>query len=437
MATSTTGWDAYKSLAKDQYTREGLDEGIFKPDSDMEDALPISRKAPEGNGLYIVVPVSRSPEQGFSYLPPGTGGDLNPAVTSVTDRALVSPSQMFEQITIEQEVLNRIYNNTTAVMEAFGYKVQMALDSANTRSLISSLYGSAVGGLVSIAEGDVTSVDSTTVLCTCDTTTVAADIFTSMTGAPVEFYRHGSTIAVATSYVVTDVDVDAGTFQVTGTSGDITSLLTATGSYALDVFFLGSHGNDMLGLQYLNENTSTSVFVNINPALSPFYRGQQLSASTGDLNLELILKGAARLRNLKVKNQNIRQLMPHTQWEKLNNDEAALVRHNDPGSKEKGINGFNEIGYSYGSGMIILTSSGLIKNGLSFMYADKKVTRLCSRDWRLDPADGDPGAASTKWLTLVYGNTAAFGRLSTGQQLFTPYIGQTLEIQSIGVNANA
>jgi len=64
MATSTTGWDAYKALAKDQYSKEGLDAGIFKPDSDMERALPISRKAPDGNGKFIVIPVERSPEQG-------------------------------------------------------------------------------------------------------------------------------------------------------------------------------------------------------------------------------------------------------------------------------------------------------------------------------------------------------------------------------------
>jgi len=181
------------------------------------------------------------------------------------------------------------------------------------------------------------------------------------------------------------------------------------------------------GLQALNEATGT-VFGSITISNSPFYKGQQLSAANGDLNLELILKGASKLRNMKVKNTNIRMIMPHNQWEKLNNDEAALVRHNDPTMKDKAVNAFNELGYSYGSGMIILTSTGLVKKGHSFMFPDGKVTRLCSRDWRLDPVDGDPSSASTKWLTPIAGNTANFGRLSTGQQVFTPYLGQTLQI---------
>jgi len=360
-------------------------------------------------------------------MPAGTGGDLIDASSSITDDALVVPSQIFEQITIEQEVLNRVYNSTTAVMEAFGYKIENSLNAANTRSLISAIYG---GNNLGTTDTDVVKVGTVNGTVSISLATIAADIWTSLQGATIQFRISSSNASVASGavFTVSAVNIGARTFTVTAAEADIDLLVTATSAPCYFVFQT-AYGNEQLGLQALNESTA-AYFSNIDPANSPFYRGQSLSASSGSLNLELILRGAGLLRNMKVRG-NVRLIMPHKQWEKLNNDEAALVRHTDPSAKDKAVNGFNELGYAYGSGNIILTSTGLVKNGHAFMYPEGKVTRLCSRDWRLDPTDGAPESASTKWLTLRYGNTAAFGRLSTGQQLFTPYLGQTLQITSI------
>ena len=310
-------------------------------------------------GRKFNFPVYMSHPQGFTHTAATDGvSSLNTSIAPVVTEAEVDGSVIDLELKFGYTEAMRAMNGGKS---SYGNVVSMGLEkmsvSMHERLEILMLYGGT--GLGKTASGVATSAVLETV--TFSAATWAPAIWMYALGANVQFYLGSAVQASSAAFTVGAVNIASRTVVFSGSTAACAALDTAVNASgaALDVYFYGAYGKEMVGIDKVATTAGTLYGVdNTNYAV---WQGNS-SAVGGAISLEKILLGLypAMIKGMR----GDAQLLVNPQiFSALAADEAALVRHN---ASKKAENGFNTISYYYGQGSIDIVGHPYVKFGEGF-----------------------------------------------------------------------
>lgn len=330
-------------------------------------------------GKKFAQPVILADEQGVTYVAANGGVvTLEDSVAGQVSFAEVQGSNVYLRSSLDYEAAAAAASSINAFVGATAHLVKRMAKTATKRLEIASLYGGV--GLGTIA----TVSDSTgTNTLTLTAATWAGGIWAGMEGAKLDAYTSGGTkVNTNATLVLSSITFSSRTLVVTGNSTD-TAALAATNV----LFFRGSYGNEMLGLQYIT--TRSGTLFNIDNSVYSAFRGNSYAVG-GALSMAKVL-AAADLAVLRGLMGDCTLYVNPSVWTTLNVDQAALRRYDYGYKGEKGAeNGYEAIIYHYSGGKIQIVAHPMVKVGDGFLFQPKSLKYIGTTKFTFE-LPGNPG----------------------------------------------
>lgn len=320
-------------------------------------------------------PLVMTNESGFTYALAGSGAfSLNSSVAFTMKNASVQGAQIVLRSTVAYDAASKASNSVKAFENEFDLQIRNMVESSRKRSEISYFYGSTGLGKTSVYAG-VSATQATVTL-----SNYATGIWAGTQDAVINFYTSVGALVSSgadSQFVIAATNPTLSTITVNGTSTGITALAAAAGAGVLDIYFLGSKGNEMFGIDYLL--TTTGTIFGIDNSIYSLWKGNTYSCSNGDLTMGKVLAGLAAPIGLGLEEDVVLFCNPVT-WARLNTDLAALRRYDGSYKKDMGTNGVSGINYTSQAGDIKIISHSIIKPNEAFCFPLKRVKRIGSTD---------------------------------------------------------
>lgn len=395
-------------------TLEGMLKKVYakKP---ITDALPefsvlqklVPFQSAQRNGDSYNVPILVSDEHGFSYGLAGTTVTLNTEIAATTKEISVTGSQVIGAASISYDLASRSVDSEAAFLDG-AHAVIMNLMSSHSKKLEACLlYGKC--GI-----GTVSSLSTQDIILTA--ASWSDGCMMNLIGAKIDVYN-GSSLRQG-DLTVTAVDPATYTITVTGTT---------TGIVANDVLYYdGSYGNEMAGLDYIATNTG-SLF-GVSAASYPAWKAQSLSCSSSTLTQAKLMTGSA-LASARGGLQEEAVLLVHaSSFNDLVSAQSNLVVQ-DP-SKSKAQNGFDELVFRGVSGRIIVKCHNGVKRGEAFLFSPKNLKRVGACDITNERPGSDgkilfDSQTLSAWVIRSYSNQAIFAERPAQIVKFTNIVPST------------
>lgn len=406
-------------LFKQIYTKEGVKDAI--PDfCIIQGRVPFSKAQLLGDKYHQ--PVVLSDEQGFTY-----GGNtaanytLNSGIAMQLQDAQIASSELTLQSGISYGAVSRAQSKgEQAVESSVRLLIERMKASHCRRQEIALLYGGSIGGLGVLS---ATSGTSTSRVYTISAATWAIGMWAGMENAQLDvYYNTGSSatqLNTNAAVVITAVSVANKTLSVSGNATDLTAIDAQVGSTAgtsATLYFYGAFGNEMLGIDYILSNTTTSLF-NISPVTYNLWAANQYAAQSAQLTMGKILSQLA----LSVG----RGLMDGTQFmcapdsfQNIVADLSAQRRFDGSWKSKKAENGAQTVEFYGQNGSIELVPHAMIKSGDAFQIPLDLLKRVGSTDvsFRGEMVGGEmeylfQNVSTNGWTARSYSDTAAFVEL--------------------------
>lgn len=351
----------------------------------IQKTIPFNEREKIGQAYHQ--PVKLTASQGMTYASADSGAfALNAPVALTTKDAIVKGSQMVLRDRMSYDAAAKSsHGSTKSFIESTRYLVDSMMETSAKRVEIALLYGgSGLGNVATSANASATS----TVLSFA-VPEWAIGIWSGLENTVINMYTSDTTLVSSgadANFTVDTMDVDARTVTVTGSAAGITALDIAVGANGGDVnvYFLGSFGNEMSGLNKIITNTGT--LFNIDAAAYNLWRGNVHSV-TGALALSDIYSAVSKAVGRGLAEDVVCYVSPDT-WKDLNNDLAATRSFDSSYKSSKGENGFNEIVYYGANGKISIVSHTCVKAGDAFVLPPKRLKRVGASDIRFQPYGG-------------------------------------------------
>lgn len=323
-----------------------------------------------GNKFHI--PVVLSDEAGFTHAANNAGDyALNGAISFQTQDAQVAPSQ----ITLVSRISYDAFTQSLASEAAFERLSKMLFErmvaSTSKRIEILMLYGGS--GLAKTSSS--ANVNATKTVVQITTATWADGIWSGSKNQTVNFYNGSSLVSSAADAIFTIFAVDPVNrkLTVTGTATGITALDALSGT-TLDVYFQGAKGNEMIGLDQILLNTSSTLF-NIDASAWDLWAGNTYSASSGPLTFSK-LQNAIAVAVGRGLDEKVVVLVNHKTWANLLTDQAAVRRFDSSYSKSKAEAGSESLVFYSQNGPMEVLSHPCVKEGEAFILPLDRVRRI-------------------------------------------------------------
>jgi len=368
-------------------------------------------------------PVCVSDSQGFTYsAPDGNAFSLNDAVSFATQDAQVKGYQLLLRESIDYETAARASSSKSAFVEITGYMIKRMLNSMQRRLEMSFLYGNS--GLAQTSGSVNIGATSTTV--TFSLASFAQAMFNGMSGCYYQFYTNVPALVSSGAdsiFSISKIDVEARTAVFTGTATGITALDSAIGSATCSLWFNGSYGKEMSGLDKIITNTGT--LFNIDAATYEMWKGNSYSASSGQLNLAKLLAGVSKAVSRGLDEDVVCFVNP-TSWANLHSDQAALRIYDSSYKPAEAVSGFEKLSYHGQNGKIDVISHSMIKQGEAFILPIKLLKRIGAQDVSFKT----PGFGDEIFLQMA-SNAGCELRLYTNQAIFLEEPAKAVKITNI------
>jgi len=372
-------------------------EGYFKDifASKLNDVIPDNAKLTKkikfdtGNklGEQYSQPVVLTNEQGVTYALHSDGVfDLNASINMSTKEAILNAVQF---VIRSQMPTNFVTRAVTAGKQAFGSSIGLVvrnmMNSMTHRLESSILYGNKGIGKTSTSVNS----DTSTTVVTITAATWAAGMWAGGETAKINFYNSTSQVSSSTDgdFAISAVDITDRKLTVTGTATGIAALDTAaqTSGVALDIYWKGSYGKEMKGIDEIV--TNTGVLFNINAANYHLWKGNSYAVD-GSITFEKI---TTSINDAVVKGLNGKvcaYMSPYT-WTKLMQDLSGDRSYDQSYSRNKLENGTEQVMLYSQNGVIEIESHNMVKAGEAFILPIDELSRIGSTDITFNnPANG-------------------------------------------------
>ena len=337
--------------------------------------VPFTERTRIGDSYHQPVILSNS--HGVTYAANGAGAfTLNaPIVTTVKD-AIVDGSQMVLREYIDLESASKAASaGPKAFKNATSLVVYNMMESMAKRVEHAMLYG--LDG-VGISDGS-TNASSTSTVIDITTASWAAGTWAGAEGAQIDVYSVAATPAKqnAAAMTITAVDVANKTITVSGTTADVAavdSYLGGTGSPTATIYWFGSYGAEMAGLNQIITNTGT--LFGISAASFALWKGNSYNVS-GAITLAKLDAAVATAVGRGLDERAIVLVSPPT-WSNLNTDAAARKRYKT--EDRRSAEGFESLVYYSSNGTLEVVPHNMVREGEGFIVPAAQVKRIGATD---------------------------------------------------------
>jgi hypothetical protein len=367
----------FKIVYPDDYIKTIPSQGLFSK------MIPFDRMDKTGKAYNVQAVLAYS--HGFTYnTTSGSAYSLNNQIAMSSDEATIAGSEITLRDAISMRAMSQAAGgNRQAFKNATEQVVDNMLDSMTKRLELSMLYGQS--GIATADDSTNVSATSTDVLMTAGS--YSGGIWAGMENAEFQFYNGTSTVAAGAVFTCTSINNDSRIVRFTSTATAISQLDTLLNSTNLSVFFRGSYGEEMLGIQKIM--TQSGSLFGINHSTYALWKANEYSAGSAQLTFSKVLQGAARAYNRGLVGKSVLVCNPIT-WQNLSNDLAALRRYDGSYKRTESALGTEAITYFGQTGEISVVGYNLVKPGDAFLLPIDEVKRIGSSDITFNvPGMGD------------------------------------------------
>lgn len=301
-----------------------------------------------------IQPVQLSHEHGFAS---GSGAfSLATHIAANYKEAQVNSQMVVLRTAIGYDAAQRMTSSKSAFLTGSETIIAAMMSSAVQRAEVLMRYGGVGLGVIE---------DITSHVITFTAASFAPGIWSGMEDAVLESRTSGGSAHDA-ALVITNVDLDNRQITVSGDSATVNNDV---------LYFAGSYGNEMNGVDKII--TNTGELYNINASTYNLWKGSSYSAGSASLTMAKVLKAASKAAARGCKGGDLMLLCNPDTFANLNADQAALREYPQAGKAE---NGFQEIVYNTTAGKVTVISDPLIKAGEAFLVPAKHCKRIGSTD---------------------------------------------------------
>ena len=273
-----------------------------------------------------------------------------------------------------------------AFMQATALTIKNLMKATSKFLELDLLYGGGTAGSTGNSLAQTTTIvaaSGTTATVTISYGTWAPAIFAGMENAYVDFYNAGSVVAAAGAYYISAVNVVpasmtvGGTLTITGTAGNITTLVALSGT-TLDIYWYTSYGAQMSGLRQILTNTG-SLF-GISATSYSNWRANSYDAGNTQLTFGKLQAAIAKAVNRGLDTEATTYIAPPT-FANLVDEQAGARLYDSSYSKEKAENGVRKLEFFSANGVIRIQPHIFMHQGEAMILALDEIKRI-------GPADG-------------------------------------------------
>lgn len=334
------------------------------------------------NGLSYVFPIVTNYENSVTFASPDSGlFALEPINGMSTKRVSVKGSNIVMRAGVDDETLSRAMTDKQSFVKATGLVVENLLSSASNYLESLLLYGDSPRGLGTVS--GYTAVNATKVIFTFDAGTFATGIWIGRINALIQLYdTTGTNIqgGAGAYFKIVGVDTENKTLTVEADASYITAIKTYLDSNDCSVFWKGSVGECLSGLDKIVTNTGS--LYGVDASNDPLWSGNIYPVS-GTLSMEKILYGISRAID-KGLNEAVTVYVPVNTFSKLVVDQSALRVYDSSYKSSELANGASKLSFYGDNGLISIESHPMIKPNEAYAIPKGKLLRIGSSEFKFD-----------------------------------------------------
>lgn len=271
---------------------------------------------------------------------------------------------------------------------------------------IDLLYGNgSITSGVSLCQSTAVVTSSSNAAVTVTYATWAPAMFSGFQNALLDAYQAASQVNTNAALTIVSVNVVpvsasvGGVLTLSGNASDITALVATNGGTAVDYYWRGAYGNNMVGIEGILKNTG-SLF-GINAATYDLWQANTFSCASTQLTFSK-LQQAVALGVSRGLDEDVMALVAPVTFADLVNEQAGARRYDSSYSGKKNENGSEALTYWGPAGKIEVLPHMFMKQGEAFILPPKEAIKVGPLDHispTLPGIDGDiffqsPTAAS-------------------------------------------
>ena len=327
------------------------------------------------------------------------GPTLNAPIAMQMGNAVVAGSAITMRDVLSYDAAARAASSEAAFEGTVGLVLRTLFKAHGKFAEIDLLYGNGtVTSNISLCQS-ATSTQAggagTNVTITVTYGTWAPAIFSGFQNALLDAYQAGSKLNSNASFQIVSINVTpvsasvGGTITLTGNATDLNALQAASGGTAVDFYWGGAYGNNMVGLSGILQNTG-SLF-GINAATYDLWQSNVFDAQSTQLTFSKLQQGVA-IGVARGLDEAVMALMSPITFADLVNEQAGARRYDSTYNEKKNENGSEALTYWGPSGKIEAVPHMFVHQGEAFVVPPAECVKVGPLDHispTLPGIDGD------------------------------------------------
>lgn len=410
---------------KERYNTKGIQNAIPESRVIIKN-VEFDKATLVGNAFHT--PVILSDEAGFTYAANNAGNyALNGPISLNVPDAQVRPAQITLVSQIAYDALSQSLGSGAAFLSATKLITKRMIDSMSKRVELAAIYGGVGLGTTATSGSSASGSDE---IVAFTQQSWSDGIWAGSVNSQVNFYNGASLVSSGADalFTIKAVNPTLRTLTVSGTGTGIAALhaLVVTSPTALVIYFNGAHGNEMVGIDKILNNTG--VLFNIDAAVYDLWKSNVVDNSAGKLTF-LALQNAVAAAVGRGLDSEVDVLVNPKVWANLVTSQSGARRFDSSYKKTLMENGAEKLTFYSQNGTMNITPSLYVKEGDCFILPFEHLTRIGSMDIEFMPQV----MGSDEFFQYVPGYNAYELRLWTNQQIFIELPARCVKIFNISL----
>lgn len=327
------------------------------------------------------------------------GPTLNAPIAMQMGNAVVAGSAITMRDVLSYDAAARAASSEAAFEGTVGLVLRTLFKAHGKFAEIDLLYGNGTvtSGISLCQSTSLTQAGGagTNVTLTVTYGTWAPAIFSGFQNAMLDAYQAGVKVNSNAMFQIVSINVTpvsstvGGTITLTGNATDLNSLVALTGGVAIDFYWGGAYGNNMVGLSGILQNTG-SLF-GINAATYDLWQANTFDCASTQLTFSKVQQATA-IGVARGLDEAVMALMSPITFSDLVNEQAGARRYDSSYSEKKNENGSEALTYWGPSGKIEAVPHMFVHQGEAFIVPPAECVKVGPLDHispTLPGIDGD------------------------------------------------
>lgn len=308
------------------------------------------------------------------------GPTLNTPIAMQMANATVTGSAITMRDVLSYDSAARAAGSEAAFEGTVGLVLRTLFKAHGKFAEIDLLYGNgSITSGVSLCQSTAVVTSGGNAAVTVTYATWAPAMFSGFQNAKLDAYQAASLINTNAALQIVSVNVVpvsstvGGVLTLSGNASDITALVATNGGTAVDYYWYGAYGNNMVGIAGILRNTG-SLF-GINAATYDLWQANTFSCGSTQLTFSK-LQQAVALGVSRGLDEDVMALMAPVTFADLVNEQAGARRYDSSYNAKKNDNGSEALTYWGPAGKIEVVPHMFVHQGESFIIPPKELVKV-------------------------------------------------------------